>query len=97
LDLIASEYGWSDDVILDTTMPRLRQIQEMILARQDDERQFLLKLEEVKLQVLAGAVHGAAGNKRGVKAASKIKLARRDREIADYDKVARLFGVTEDE
>ena len=79
-------------MILDLTMPRMRQVQEMILARQDDERQFLLTVEEVKLQAIVGAVHAAAGNRKGASAAQKIRLARRDQEIADYDTVMRMFG-----
>lgn len=90
--MIASEYGWGDDMILDLTMPRLRQVQDMILARRDDERQFVLRLEEVKLQAIVGAVHAAAGNKRGAAAAQKIRLARREESMPDFDEAMRLFN-----
>lgn len=76
-------------------MGRTRQIQELILARQDEERQFLLKLEEVKLQAIVGSIHAAAGNRRGVKAAAKIRLARVEKDIAQYDSVAQLFGAAD--
>jgi len=74
-------------------MQRLRQIHRMIAARLDDDRQFLLKLEEVKLQTLAGSIHAAAGNKKGAAAAAKIRLARKKADdLPSFDKVSKLFG-----
>jgi hypothetical protein len=69
----------------------------MILLRQDDDRQFLLKLEEIKLQTLAGAIHAAAGNRKGMKSVNKIRLARRKRELPAYDDVVKLFGAVDDD
>lgn len=80
-------------MVLDLTLPRLRQVQSVILERRYDEWQRRLRLEETKLQSLVGAVHAAAGNKRGAKAAGKIRLTRHDEnDLPSTDQVKQLFG-----
>lgn len=70
-DLIQSEYGWTDQQVLDLPLARLRQIRDVITERQIEDRVRLLKLEEFKLQTLASFM---ARSDAGVKAAMGIRL-----------------------
>lgn len=74
LDLIASEYGWTDDQILDLTLPRMRQIREVILARRDAEFRKTVMVEEIKVRHLVSATFAAANNKKGAAAGAAIEL-----------------------
>lgn len=80
LDLIASEYGWTDDQILDLTLARVRQIREVILARRDAEFRRNVTLEEVKVRHLVSATFAAANNKKGAAAGAAIELFQRDED-----------------
>jgi hypothetical protein len=79
-DLISSEYGWTDGQILDLTLGRIREVRDLILTRRSEQFDRDVRLEEAKLRILAGAVHGAAGNKAGVSAASSIELIDRSKQ-----------------
>jgi len=95
-DLILSEYaGYTDETILDLTLGRIHQMRSVILERRKEEHQRDLEVEEVKLQHICSAVHGAAGFKDGVKAASKIQLYEREKRIIipSMAEVTRMFGV----
>lgn len=59
---------------MNLTLGRFRQIKEVLLERRSEEQATRLRVEEVKLQYLVGAIHAAAGNKRGVDAAQSIRL-----------------------
>jgi hypothetical protein len=97
-DLISSEYGWTDDQILDLTLTRIRQVREVILTRQGETREQDLTVEERKLQALVGAIHAAAGNKKGAAAAQEIRLFERSdgqkpqREVPRTEAVLAQFG-----
>ena len=73
-DLIASEYGYTDDYMLDLTLRRMRQMREVILIRKAAEWRKRVNLEELKSRVVTSAVHGAAGNKKGAKQAFDLKF-----------------------
>jgi hypothetical protein len=73
-------------------MIRFRQVREIIFERRNEQDHRHLKLEEVKLQTLASAIHSAAGNRRGAAAASRIRLTKRDKdELPDTNEVQRLM------
>lgn len=73
-DLIAAEYGWTDDQILDLTMQRMAQIRSVIWERQDEEHRKMLSVKEVELRTLASYIAASAGNEKGVKSAAQITL-----------------------
>lgn len=73
-DLIASEYGWDDDRILDLTMQRTAQIREVIWERQEEDRRRDLTVREVELKTLASYIAASAGNEAGMKSAQQITL-----------------------
>lgn len=73
-DLLSSQYGWTDDQILDLTMARMRQAREVIWERQAEENRRDLSVREIELRTLASYIAGAAGHKQGVKDAGKIRL-----------------------
>lgn len=52
-DLLSSEYGWTDDQILDLTMPRLRQVRDVIIERQREQRYRRLVDKENEVRTLA--------------------------------------------
>lgn len=97
-DLIASQYGWTDEEILDLTMARMRQVREVIWERQAEDRRNDLTVREIELRTLAGYIAGAAGDKQGVKNAAKIRLVPPDpaapRQIRPipFERAQRLFG-----
>jgi hypothetical protein len=73
-DLVSAEYGWTDDQILDLTPLRLHRIATAIGLRQEAEFRRLARLQAAATRAVVAAVHGAAGNKKGVKAAEKVEL-----------------------
>lgn len=74
MDLIAEQYGWTDDQILDLTMQRMSQIRSVIWERQKEDRNKELSVREYELQTLAAYVAASAGNKKGLDNVSKISL-----------------------
>ena len=74
LDLISSEYGWSDDRILDLTLERLRQVRDVILERLAEQQRQAADLVERQTVAIMQAVHAAAGNSKGVEWASGWRL-----------------------
>lgn len=96
-DLIAGEYGWTDEQILNLTLGRMRQIREIIWERTDQDRRRELRVREVELQTLASYIAGAGGNKEGVKSAQRIRLVPPEPgekvvKMIPYEKARRLFG-----
>ena len=74
-DLILSEYaGYTDESLLQVTLSRLHQMRAVIMERKREDRMQQLILEETKLRVLASSIHGAAGSKKGAKAAAKSSV-----------------------
>lgn len=97
-DLIASQYGWTDDQILDLTMERVAQVRDVIRERMAEEKRQDLQVRETELRILAGHVHAAAGNKKGMKSADKIRLqpaddhAEQDQRMIPFEQAKRWFG-----
>jgi hypothetical protein len=51
-----------------------------------------LRLEQTKLRVLAGAIHAAAGNKKGAKSAQRIRLVPREKpNVQQLSRAQRTF------
>jgi hypothetical protein len=73
-DLISAEYGWTDDQILDLTIARLRQIRDVILERQGEDRRADLTVREVELRTTTQFIAAAAGSKQLVSQADKVRL-----------------------
>ena len=94
-DLILSEYGgYTDEGLLDVTLGRLHQMRDVIVERRNEEQLRMLELEETKLRVTTSATHAAAGNKKGMKAAAKLKLFERPKKVvmASYEQIVSMFG-----
>lgn len=96
-DLLSSEYGWTDDQILDLTLERLRQVREVVVERHGEEERHRLRLKEQELQVLCSYIAGSAGHKDGVSSAARIRLLKppddeHEVKYVPYEKVGRLFG-----
>lgn len=64
MDLIANAYGWTDDQILDLTLPRLRLAVAAISKRSNADREFQIRLAEMVTQFLA-AGFGVMVDKKG--------------------------------
>jgi hypothetical protein len=73
-DLISGAYGWTDDQILDLTPLRLHRIAQAIMLREESDFRRLARLQAAATRAVVAAVHGAAGNKKGVKSAEKVEL-----------------------
>lgn len=91
-DLLASEYGWTDDQILDLTMKRMRQCREVCVERRGEDWKRELRTREAEVQQITGFVAGAAGWKAGVKDAQRFQLYVRTRKLPSYERVLKLFG-----
>jgi len=96
-DLIQSEYGWSDDQILDLTLPRLRMVVEVIDSRLREERRTdLMKLELQTKAILAGL--GVAAQSKGQlsylrKLISKLSFVPdREEELPSMEAVEAMFS-----
>lgn len=97
-DLIASEYGWTDEQILDLTLARMRQIREVVLRRRDAEFRKTVRLEEIKVRHLVSATFAAARNKKGAQQAASIEFMERDetekkRTVPTIRQISRMFPV----
>lgn len=102
-DLISSEYGWTDDQILDLTMQRINQTRSVIWERRKQERARDLEVREIELRTLATHISAGAGHKEGLKAAEKISLQpveidektgqpKRDVKMIPFSDAKRWFG-----
>lgn len=72
-------------------------MQSVIAERREEERQEDLRVRELELQYICGAVAAAAGHKDGVKHAQAIRLFDRPKDadpenLPSYDKVMGMFG-----
>lgn len=76
-------------------MSRIRQVRDVIWERQKDERRQRLRVEEMKVQAIIGAVHAAAGNKRGVAGARRFRLLPRESVTPTPEYIAQRFPVDE--
>lgn len=52
-DLISSEYGWTDDQILQLTIGRFRQVRDVLMERSQEERRERLQEKEMEVRALA--------------------------------------------
>jgi hypothetical protein len=94
-DLLSSEYGWTDDQILDLTMERIRQCRDVILERKVEDHKRDLRVKELEVQRMTAYIAGAAGWKDGVKNAGRFELYERtpeDRPLPSYERLTKLFG-----
>ena len=72
VDTFASEYGWTVDEILDTTIARLRKCLDSIKARQKNEFRKQVALTEWMTKVIATSIFGAQGGEGSAKAQDGI-------------------------
>lgn len=98
-DLISSEYGWTDDQILDLTVSRLRLVQDVILMRKGEEFVERASLAEAHAVAIVGAMPALAQSPRSgrsiQKYIKKIRLferTKKKKELPSYESVKRLFG-----
>ncbi len=77
------------------TLPRIRQVREVILVRRSENRRERLREVENVTRYLAGSIHAAAGNKRGVAAASKFRLMPREVKVASTERMERMMPADE--
>lgn len=91
-DLIAKNYGWTDDQILDLTLVRMRQIREVIFEREAETRRQSLSDKETELRILASYT---ARSNEALKSAQRIALLARPKDkpvLPDFDRAMSLFG-----
>lgn len=98
-DLISSEYGWTDDQILDLTLQRVRIAVEKIAERRRKEDEFRLLIAERITQSVIGAMVGLATSRRSGKQLMKLARSLRffDREgeeddLPSTEMMEHLFG-----
>lgn len=70
-DLLASEYGWTDDYILDRTLGRIRLAVDAIATRFKSDRQRELLLAELTVKGIVGALPAIGSTKGAGKAIGK--------------------------
>lgn len=94
-DLLSSEYGWTDEQMLELTLARLRLSVEMVQERRREEHEVHLAIAQVHAQAIVGAMPGLAQSKKAGKAiakyASKLAFVKRPKELPRYEDVMRLF------
>lgn len=80
---MSAAYGWTDEQILDLPPVRLHRIAQAITLRQEAEFRRLARLQAAATRAVVAAVHGAAGNKKGVRAAEKLDLLTPEATVDD--------------
>jgi len=98
-DRISSEYGWTDDQILDLTLQRLRIAIDKIAERRKEEDQFRLLIAERIAQSVIGGMVGLANSKKSgrqlMKLAKTLRFFDRENEETELpptEMVEELFG-----
>ena len=76
-------------------MARIRQIRDVIFVRQKENQTTRLRVEEIKMRNLLGAIHGAAGNRRGANQARRFALLPREKRTPTAAEIQRRFPVDE--
>lgn len=94
-DLIAQNYGWTDDQILDLTLSRMRQIRDVIWERQGEERRLMLRDKEVELQILASFTAQTDKAQRLAARISLVKPPKSEPSMPSTERVLGLFGGAE--
>lgn len=98
-DLISKEYGWTDEVILDLTIGRLRQIEDVIGERHRERELSRLYTREAELRIIAECIAAGSGSAENMSAARSIQLFPRpdevtsgDRPLPSFESVKGMFG-----
>ncbi len=97
-DLIASEYGWTDDQILDLTPARVRLCSEAIARRLFTESGHRAMLQELHAKAIIVGLAGLAQSKKGSKGIQKyaksLQFWKRDDEVEELpttESIKRMF------
>lgn len=61
------------------------------MVRQQEDLKSRLTYKEIEVKALLSAIHGAAGNAKGVAMAEKFSFHRAEPEVASTRKVAQFF------
>src|SRR3990167_9274508 len=98
-DLLSSEYGWTDEQILDLTLGRLLRCVRAVNARRTAEFRQQVRLTEEHARLIVNALAGLAQTKKAGQAiesfARKLSLLppeERKPELPSTATVERLFG-----
>ena len=99
-DLLSAEYGWSDQHILDLSLPRIMQAREVILARRKRDYADQARLFEATTRQVAGTVaEYAMGSKKGTgaKVAKNISFVPEDasakrKRVPTVSQASAVFG-----
>jgi len=98
-DTVASEYGWTDDEMLDVTLSRMRIAVKLITQRKREEAEFALLIAEIHAKSIVSALSGLAQTKKGSKQIAKfadhlsfIDKPQKRRKVPSTESVERLFG-----
>jgi len=93
-DLIASEYGWTDDQILDLTPARLRLVSEAVGRRLFRESGHRAMLSELHAKAIVNGLAGLAQSKKGSKGIQKyaksLRFWTRDDEVEELPSTASI-------
>lgn len=90
--MISSEYGWTDGQILDLTLARLRQIRDVIQKKHQELLKERLTYKEIEVRALLGAIHSAAGNKKGAAASQKFSFHKQAPAVAKESQLRGMVG-----
>lgn len=77
-------------------MTRIRQIRDVVATRQQEDRERSLTYKEIEVRTITGAIHSAAGNKRGAKAASQFRFHKAKAQEITTAQASRMFPITEE-
>lgn len=93
-DLLSSEYGWTDEQILNLTLSRMRLAREMCFQRIRERQDRELDIAEQMTRVLVAHIRSAAGDKKASKVAARLTLFDRGKsmQVARVETIARKLG-----
>lgn len=75
------------------SLTRLLQVRDVILNRQSEAQRDRLRIEETEVRALMVAIHAAANNKRGVRAAQRWRLFKEAAKPLDMQQALASFPV----
>jgi hypothetical protein len=86
--LISTEYGWTDEQILDLPLARFHQIQDLIISRRRAEREQQVRLVELQTRYLVSAFSG----KKAADAVTFLPPEPRQRVLPTVDDLTARYG-----
>lgn len=76
-------------------MARIRQIRDVISVRTTEDRERSLTYKEIEVRAVTAAIHSAAGNRAGARAAQKFRFHKKEPAQVSETQMKQMFPADE--